>query len=392
MNYETCTAVILGGWILQSLILYWSLRSKLSQSDRSSSEVLDRVVRIHSDFRETFLEKLNLHFFATQERLDRTLAANRGELQEGLSKTTLSLENKFQSLEFQVKSRLELIEKRVEEKLNENLKEGFKHFEKVQLYLQAAETQLAAVGSVGESISDLNQLLKLPHLRGGFGEAVLERLLADFLPHGGFELQYQISSNSTERVDAVVKLASQVLPIDSKFPREQILPLFDSADPASLAEARKSLAEFVKSQAKLISLKYIRPECGTTDMALIFFPSETIYFEVIRNGSLFETLAKLKVFPVSPNTLAITLRSVTLAQEYYSMAKGIEKTIDDLRKARRHFEHFDKRFDEVGKGIRKAQEAFDTAQSHLGYYENSISKLTYEPGPALAAEQPSEFQ
>ena len=391
MTLETCIAIVVFSCILQSVAFYFILKLQKAGEKDSASEALAQSLRTHSDLREALIEKLGIHFLTSQERFDRTLGLNRGELQESLSKTTLTLENKFQSLEAQVKNRLELIEKRVEEKLNENLKEGFKHFEKVQLYLQAAETQLATVGSVGASISDLNQLLKLPHLRGGFGEAILERLLADFLPHGGFILQYQISPDSTERVDAVVQLAKQVLPIDSKFPREQILPLFDSADPTLLAEARKALAEFVKTQAKQISTKYIRPECGTTDMALIFFPSETIYFEVIRNSSLFENLAKLKVFPVSPNTLAITLRSVTLAQEYYSMAKGIEKTIEDLKKARKHFEHFDKRFEEVGKGIRKAQEAYDTAHSHLGYYESSIGKLTRDhanPYPSL----PAEFQ
>ena len=106
------------------------------------------------------------------------------------------------------------------------------------------------------------------HLRGGFGEATLERLLADFLPLGSFELQYMVDPHSTERVDAIVKLAKQVLPIDSKFPREQVLPLFETHDPELLEGARKALATYVSTQAKSIAKKYIRPEHGTTDMAL----------------------------------------------------------------------------------------------------------------------------
>jgi DNA recombination protein RmuC len=326
---------------------------------------------------------LQKSFLDQSERLERTLSQNRQELQLGLARSTQALELKFQTLENQVSTRLEGIGKSVENKLQENLKEGFLHFEKVQEHLKAAELKLAALGAVGQGISDLNNLLKLPHLRGGFGEAALERLLSDFLPASLFELQYAVTPGSTERVDAVVRFARQVLPIDSKFPREQVLPLFDSwegGDPAVLAVARAKLSEVILVQARSIAAKYIKPEHGTTDMALLFLPSETLYFEVIRDGKLFEALARLKVYPVSPNTLSISLHSVTMAQEYYEMARGVEKTIEDVKKARRHFSHFEKKFDDVGRGLRKAQEAFETAQTHLGNYETSVYRLVGEPG------------
>ena len=228
-------------------------------------------------------------------------------------------------------------------------------------------------------------MLKLPHLRGGFGEATLERLLADFLPQTGYELQYSITEGSTDRVDAVVKLPKHVLPIDSKFPREQVLPLFESSDPSDLEVARKILGDVIRVQAKSIADKYIRPDFGTTDMALMFLPSETLYFEVTRNGKLFEDLVKLKVYPVSPNTLAISLRSMVIAQDYYELAKGVEKTIEDVKKARRHFEHFERKFEEIGKGLKKAQEAFEVANTHLGRYENSVFRLTGTNGDDAVA-------
>lgn len=329
------------------------------------------------------------------ERLDRTLAQNRQELQTGLILSTQSLETKFQSLETQVGLRLEAIGQNVETKLNQNLKEGFQHFEKVQQHLHSAELKLAALQTVGQSIQDLNGLLKLPHLRGGFGEASLERLLADFLPRNSFDLQYAITPHSTERVDAIVRLGKLILPIDSKFPREQVLPLFESQDPSALEDARKQLADFIRTQGKSISEKYIRPEHGTTDMALLYLPSETLYFEVIRNGKLFESLIQLKVFVVSPNTLSISLKSVAMAQEYYAMACGVEKTIEDIAKARRHFEHFGRKFEDIGKGLKKTQEAFETASSHLGRYETSIFRLTGEekvlsPLPEPEESSPSE--
>lgn len=398
-SFSTLTFLLLGSLVVISIIQYLfqqaSTRTLLHRAidgrlptllQAPLMDLAERMTRVTTEMRESTQERLAKHFLETQERLERTLGQNRQELQSGLFRTTQNLETRFQSLEQQVGTRLEAIGKNVESKLNENLKEGFRHFEKVQEHLQAAELKLASLNTVGQSISDLNQLLKLPHLRGGFGEATLEKLLSDFLPSGSYELQYMITPGSTERVDAVVKFARQLLPIDSKFPREQILPLFEAPDPAVLETARKALSDFIKVQAKSIADKYIRPDHGTTDMALLFLPSETLYFEVIRDGKLFETLSKLKVFPVSPNTLSISLNAVAMAQEYYEMARGVEKTIEDVKKARRHFEHFEKKFEDIGKGLRKAQEAFETANTHLNHYENSIFRLTGEsPLPASDA-------
>jgi DNA recombination protein RmuC len=374
------TTLLAAGSILGIFWLATLIRRQSAARDLTPllMDLQDRLTRTISDLRESTSDKLAKTQADASERLDRTLAQNRGELAAGLAKTTETLNLRFQGLETQVSERLTKIGESVEEKLNANLKEGFQHFEKVQQHLASAELKLQELNQVGRSIQDLNSLLKLPHLRGSFGEATLEKLLADFLPVGSYEMQYAIVPGSAERVDAVVKLARQVLPIDSKFPREQVLPLFESTNPADLEVARKVLADFVKSEAKDIAKKYIRPEHGTTDLALLFLPSETLYFEVIRNPGLFEELSKLKVYPVSPNTLAMGLHSVSMAQEYYEMSRGVEKTIEDVKKARRNFEHFEKRFEDVGKGLKKAQEAFDTANTHLNRYESSVYRLVGE--------------
>src|SRR4051812_4196163 len=108
-------------------LLFW-LRSK-QDSDLGSLQG-----KISESLQKPMLdmtERLGKHFLESQERVDRTLGTNRQELQDGLFKTTRALETKFQSLEAQVGQRLEVIGKNVESKLTENMKEGFKHFEKV---------------------------------------------------------------------------------------------------------------------------------------------------------------------------------------------------------------------------------------------------------------------
>src|SRR5437667_402625 len=114
--------------------------------------------------------------------------------------------------------------------------------------LKAAEEQLREVGALGHSINDLNNMLKLPHLRGQFGEASLERLLADFLPAHMFEIQSTLPDGG--RADAVIQFPDRRLPIDAKFPREQVLALFESGDEAEIEEARHEFVRVMKAEAK----------------------------------------------------------------------------------------------------------------------------------------------
>lgn len=318
----------------------------------------------------------------------------RGELAQALGESTKALEQRFAALEQRttqslesiranVDARLGAISEQVQAKLEKNLQEGFAHFQKVQEHLRAAEEQLRSVGQVGQSINELNALLKLPHLRGKFGEAELGRLLADFLPASAFAEQAVIVPGSKEAVDAVVKFPKFLLPIDSKFNREQVLPLFETSDPEALKAAREQLAVTIRAQARTISEKYIHPEHGTTDLALMFLPSETLYFEVIRNGELCEALHRLKVFPVSPNTLAITLRAVAMSISQFEFAQGVQKTLEQLGAAQRSFALFHRKFEEVGRGLEKAQEAYHTATGHLHRYANRVVRLTGEGVPEL---------
>ncbi|MBY0371259.1 DNA recombination protein RmuC [bacterium] len=308
--------------------------------------------------------------------LSAQLQANRQELQQGLVQSSQALEGRFHTIDTRLDTRLKELTEGVQTKLEANLKEGFHHFARVEEALRNAQAQLSDLNRVGQSINDLNNLLKLPHLRGGFGEASLERLLSDFLPAEAFELQYRIVPGSTERVDAVIKYPKYVLPIDSKFPREQILPLFETGLPDQLEQARKNLVEVMRVLGKSIRSKYIHPEHGTTEMALLFVPSETLYFEVLRNPAICEELQKSKVFVVSPNTFAAMLHAVATARNYYEMSKGVEHTLQELRKATTHFENFQGRFEEVGTALDKAQKCFAISSTHLTRYGNAVQRIT----------------
>lgn len=368
--------IFLLGFVVLAL---WLQRSQQSQSQlgfKLLSDSFDNFQRNLLFAQKEYERSQDVKNSTLRSELSESLQQNRAELQKGLHQASQNLDVKVTSLEKKLETRLGDLTQSVGNKLELNLKEGFLHFDKIQEHLKKAEIQLIGLNQVGQSINDLNNLLKLPHLRGGFGEAMLESLLTDLLPQDCFELQYRIVPHSTERVDAVIKYPNAVLPVDSKFPKEQVLGLFETQDPNKLESARHTLYEVMRTLARQIREKYIHPEHGTTDMALLFVPSETLYFEMLRNVKLCEELSKNKVFAVSPNTLSVTLHAVSVARNYYEMAKGVEKTILEVKKSQQHFEKFESRFEEIGNSLQKAQASFGVAGTHLTRFRSAIGRLT----------------
>jgi len=360
------------------------------------ADMAQRLEQTKGDLRQQVTDRLGDGFTTIQGTVEQQMLAGRREQSEGLKDarceltaslalTTSQLKSEFDGLNQRTAQSLDLIRERVDakllaitdqvqQKLDQNIKEGFAQFEKVQQHLRAAEEQLREVGALGHSINDLNNLLKLPHLRGQFGEASLERLLADFLPTHMFEIQSSLPE-SGGRPDAIIHFPDRRLPIDAKFPREQVLALFESTDKAAIEEARHEFVRVMKAEAKRVKV-YIQPENGTTDIALMYLPSETLYMEAIRNRELADWLNQQHVFPVSPNTLLMTLKTIALVHKWYEMAGRFEKSRMELAKAQKSFDFFQNQFENVGKNLNKAQEAFETAQRHLKSYRGKVSALS----------------
>lgn len=413
---DTLLLVTLIGLNLALLAALWTLFRRTSANDVSSqistklgslevsisqqltsatADMASRLEGTKGDLRQQVTDRLAKGFQEIRDSVEGQLANGRREqaqhhlearkeLTGSLALTTSQLKAEFDGLNQRtaasldairdrVDARLQDITQDVQEKLDQNIKEGFAQFEKVQQHLRAAEEQLREVGAIGHSINDLNNLLKLPHMRGQFGEASLERLLSDFLPAHMYEIQATLGDGG--RPDAVIYFPDRKLPIDAKFPREQILAIFESQNEGEIEAARTEFVRVMKAQTKRIQT-YIQPENGTTDIALMYLPSETLYMEAVRNRDLADWLNQQHVFPVSPNTLLMTLQTIALVHKWYEVASRFEKSRLELAKAQKSFDHFQNQFENVGKSLNKAQEAFDTASKHLKNYRGKVSALS----------------
>src|SRR5207247_2162623 len=148
-------------------------------------------------------------------------------------------------------------------------------------------------------LARLEQALRPPKARGGFGELLLENLLRDRLPPTAYEMQYTFDSG--ERVDALLRV-DRSIPIDSKFPLDNYNRLVEAETDDERTLAEPQFGRDVKQHIEAIAAKYIRPDEGTYDFAFMYIPVEAVYYELAcgKTGALLAYANERRVFPVSP--------------------------------------------------------------------------------------------
>lgn len=218
--------------------------------------------------------------------------------------------------------------------------------------LISAQRAIGEMSEIGKSMKDLQNFLASPKLRGGLGEQVLKQLLEESLPKSSFNMQYTFRSGV--KVDAVIKTASGIIPIDSKFPLENFKKMHEDKS------FEKIFVSDVKDRIDEISKKYILTDEGTVDFALMYIPSESVYYEIV-NNDLMEYAYKRRVMPVSPSTFYAFLRSVLLSFEGQKIAAEI-KTIQQALRA-------------IHSETNKFSELLSTLQSHINNSYNMMNKV-----------------
>lgn len=228
--------------------------------------------------------------------------------------------------------------------------------------------------------NSLKYLLQTPKLRGSYGEEILEEMLDRVLPKGMWQKQYTIEEG--ERVDAVVKYKDIVIPIDAKFPRETYERYLVAEGGEEKKISWKEYEDGLKVQINSIKTKYIKPHKGTTDFALMFIPSESIYYETIAEKnflghpcSIYEYARNNKVVPVSPNTFYAFLQVIIMGIRNLDIIKSAKKLQEALVKIERNFKHFYAKYEEIGGSLAKAQSAYKVGDDHINRFKNNIDSI-----------------
>jgi len=243
--------------------------------------------------------------------------------------------------------------------LNERLDNAAKTIGQVQ-------RNLGEMSEIGRSMKDLQEFLSSPKLRGNIGEQVLKELLQQMLPKQTFHLQYTFKSG--EKVDAAIKTAAGVIPVDSKFPMENFRKLISAKSKSERKVFERQFQRDVKGHIGVISKKYILTEEGTIDYALMYIPSEAVYYEVVNNPSLFEYASTKRVLPVSPTTFYAYLKAILMSfegQKIEARAKEILATIRAVQKD----------YGKVGDNLSVLQKHLNNAYNMMNSVLTSFSQL-----------------
>lgn len=244
------------------------------------------------------------------------------------------------------------------------------------------------VFEVGKDISSLQEILRSPKLRGGLGELFLGDLLAQILPPTHFSMQYQFKSG--DRVDAVIHLGQGLVPVDSKFPLENFRKVVEGGTDDEKRAARKKFNSDVKKHIDAIADKYILPDEGTFDFALMYIPAENVYYETIIKDEAFgdeDAIAsyalKKKVIPVSPNSFYAYLQAILLGLKGLRIERSAQIIINQIERLKGDFDRFKREFEVVGSHLNNAMGRYQEANKRLDRFGERLLSLE-EERPALA--------
>lgn len=259
----------------------------------------------------------------------------------------------------------------------------------VQHRLGELQEATKSMVDIGKDISSLQEILRTPKLRGGLGELLLSELLGQILPSENFELQYTFKSGT--KVDAIIRLNNHLIPVDSKFPLENFKRILENESDEEKNAARKVFIADVKKHIDAISDKYILPDEGTLDFALMYIPAENVYYESIlkdesKTENLYAYSLKKKVIPVSPNsfyaylqTILWGLKGMKIEQSARSILKSLGQLEGDLKRC---YEDFEK----IGGHLDNAKSSYDKTEKRLTRLQTRLSTIDTAEKPLIPVE------
>src|SRR5438105_13513481 len=289
---------------------------------------------------------------------DATLAARNAEVERRLQGITETMDRRLGALDDKVDRRLE---------------HASKQTNAVHKQLGDVGRATATLAEQAKELGQLQQVLRPPKARGGFGELLLGNLLRDRLPPQAYQLQYGFKGG--ERVDAVIKV-DRLAPIDAKFPLDNFERLVDAEDDAQRELYEKAFARDVKGHIDAIAGKYIRPDEGTYDFAFMYLPSEAIYYELVcgKTGALLTYAHEKRVLPVSPTTLTAYLQVVVLGLKGLQIEQHAHEVMAYCAQLQKDFGRFKEDFDLVGKHLGNAENKFVDAEKRLDKFETKLDQ------------------
>lgn len=289
----------------------------------------------------------------------------------------------------QMQSRLDRNADVLERGMRDTHQQVSQRLDKTGEMLGLVNLKIGEMSEIGRSMQDLGDLLKSPKLRGNIGEYVLRDLLGQYLPPTSFSMQHAFKNGSI--ADAIIKTEHGLICIDSKFPLENFKKLYASQTDIDKDRFRKEFIRDVRKHIDAISGKYILPEEQTVDYAIMYIPSESIYYEVIcQEQELAEYAQSKQVVIVSPSMFYAYLQVILLSFEGKKVEEQARELMRNFRGLEQEFKRFGEQFMLGYKHLSNARNAFDDAQSKYQSVEGKLGRVLHLEENLTLKLQPGE--
>jgi len=290
-------------------------------------------------------------------------------------------------LSSQVNSQFVAINQQLNERLKDNtdtliktqqdITQRLNKISDVEKSLTKMEETYKQVLEVSKDISSLQDLFRAPKFRGGVGEFSLENLLSQIMPRDLFDVQYPFKNGT--KADAVIRIGSSLVAIDAKFPLESFNRMIESQDEDDKKVNRRQFVRDVQNRIEEISSKYILPDEGTYDFALMYIPAENVYYETILKDiqekdekSLYSYALNKKVIPVSPHSLYPYLIVILRGLKGLSIEKNARQIVEYLGRLHVDLNKFKEDFRLVGGHLINAKAKYEEAEKRLDKFSDKF--------------------
>ncbi len=356
-------AFLIGGVILVAILVIWLALQSLQTRQKSGA--------LESQMNEL---RRDLQTIATSQ------ASSTGQLETIAKSVAQRLDSVTPALQDAIKNSAQITGQMTSDaqtKMADELKNTRDQISQIQR--QLGEVQQAGK-QMSQTAQTLEGILGGAKSRGSLGEVTLERLLEDSLPSAQYATQYRFSSG--EAADAVIKLRDKkLMAIDSKFPLDAYRRISTEGD-----EARRAFATAVKGHADAITKKYIVPDEGTLDVALMFVPSESVYYELLMTedgkGQPLDAYCRDKhVIAVSPNTLYAHLHVIAMGLRGMQMEENAKRLLENLSGVEKQLEKFADKFGTLGIHLKNAQQSYSDSDKLFEKAQNTLENML---GPGVS--------
>jgi len=236
------------------------------------------------------------------------------------------------------------------------------------------QKELTTIKDSSQYLKELHQLLQAPKLRGNIGEQVLYDLLKQHFPVESVKLQHTFRSG--EKVDALIVTADGSVPVDSKFPMDSFKRYLELTNEDERGKAGKDFVRDVKKHIDDIARKYILPEEGTMERAIMYVPSEPVVYEIVNNfQDLIDYAYHKNVMIASPSLLTQYLKVILLGFERQQVASQVNQILNGLKAIRIEAGKFGDDLRLTVKHITNAKNAADESSSSFSKLEGKISSI-----------------